>query len=159
METYEVAQAFMQVGTVYEVKKPGSDEVLYVVRGEFMSATPKFHMVEGKEGPEKGLLQGDLLKTKYEISAGGKTLATINFPAVAVKNKLTLHLDGIEYPADGGFFKDVFQCKGKDGDLVLEITKANSLKDKFTVKFDEKVPLPVAFLSSVAIHSRFFDVL
>jgi uncharacterized protein YxjI len=159
MDTYVVTQALLSVGTVYHVRKPGEDKVIFTVKGELMSATPKFRLVEGEDGKETGLLTGNFIKTKYEIHADGAVLGTMVFPAVAFKKTLTLSLiDGPEYEADGGVFKGVFQCKDKDGTVVLEIAKELSIRDTFVVKRSDKLPLQIALLSAVAIHSRFYEM-
>lgn len=158
MQTYEVTQALMSVGTVYNVRKPREETVLYTARGELMSATPKFHLVEGTEGKEVGLLTGNFIKTKYEIHREGEVLASLVFPAVAFKKTLTLTVGGDEYEADGGVFRGVFQCKSKDGSVVLEIAKELSIRDTFTVKITDDLPFQVGLLSAVAIHSRFYEM-
>src|SRR5215213_2843802 len=99
MQTYEVTQALMTVGTVYHVRKPREERVLFTVRGELMSPTPKFHLVEGDEGAEVGLLTGNFIKTKYEIHGDGKVLGSVVFPAVAFKKTLTLTLGEEVYTA------------------------------------------------------------
>jgi uncharacterized protein YxjI len=158
MEVYEITQALMTVGTVYNVRRPRSEELLYTIKGELTSATPKFHLV--KDGPDKPLadLSGNFIKTKYEISKDGKAVAALSFPAVAFKKTLTLTVDGKAFEADGGVFKGIFQCKDEGGDLVLEIAKELSIRDTFVVKTNERLPLEVCLLSAVAIHSRFYEM-
>jgi len=148
----------MSVGTVYHVRRPREDALLYTVRGELMSPTPKFHLVEGEAGRELALLHANFIKTKYEVLIEGTSRASIVFPAVALKKTLTLVVGAEEYAADGGVFKGVFRCKKPDGAVALEITKELSLRDTFAVKVDESLPLEVALLSAVAIHSRFYEM-
>lgn len=159
METYEVTQALLSVGTVYHVRKPRTDDALFTVRGELMSTTPKFHLVEGDQGKALADLTANFIKTKYEIRADGHVLGSLVFPAVAFKKTLTLTVGEDEYLADGGVFKGVFQCKQTDGAVVLEIAKELSIRDTFLVKTTEKLPLAVALLSAVAIHSRFYEMI
>lgn len=158
MEAYEVTQALLSVGTVYQVRKPRQDDVLYTVKGALMSPTPKFHLVEGEAGKELGQLTGNFIKTKYEIHVDAKPIATLVFPAVAFKKTLTLTVGDSQYEADGGVFKGVFQCKATDGSIALEIAKELSLRDTFAVKTAESMPFQVGLLSAVAIHSRFYEM-
>ena len=159
MEPYEVSQALMTVGTVYHVRRPRTEDVLYTVKGELMSTTPKFHLVKGDaEGKSLADLSANFIKTKYEISISGKVAATLVFPAVAFKKTLTLNVAGAVYEADGGVFKGVFQCKAEDGNVVLEIAKELSIRDTFIVKTTDVLPLEVGLLSAVAIHSRFYEM-
>lgn len=158
METYEVKQALMSVGTVYHVRKPGTEDVAYAVHGELMSTTPKFRLVPGEEGETLAQLTGNFLKTKYEVSKGGKVIAGLVFPAVAFKKTLTLTIDGKHYEADGGVFKGVFQCKGDDGKMVLEIAKTMSIRDSFVVKPGDTLDFEIGLLVAVAIHSRFYEM-
>lgn len=158
MEAYEVSQAMLSVGTVYHVRRPRQEELLYSVKGVLMSPTPKFHLVEGEAGKEVGQLVGNFIKTKYEVQADGKTLASLTFPAVAFKKTVTITVGDAEYEADGGVFKGIFQCKDKDGGVVLEIAKELSIRDTFGVKTAEAIPFQVALLSAVAIHSRFYEM-
>ena len=159
---YEVTQALMSVGTVYYVRKPREEAVLYTVRGVLMSATPKFRLIEGddaaKDGKEIGTLTGNFIKTKYEINDETKPVASLTFPAVAFKKTLTLTVGDTSYDADGGVFRGIFQCKTKDGDIVVEIAKELSIRDTFSVKSVETIPFQVGLLSAVAIHSRFYEM-
>lgn len=159
METYEVTQALLTVGTVYHVRKPRTEEALFTVRGELMSTTPKFHLVEGSEGKPVADLTANFIKTKYEIRSEGNVLGALVFPAVAFKKTLTLTVGDVEYLADGGVFKGVFQCKKADGTVVLEIAKELSIRDTFLVKTTDELPLAVGLLSAVAIHSRFYEMI
>jgi uncharacterized protein YxjI len=155
---YEVTQALMSVGTVYHVRKPREEAVLYTVRGVLMSATPKFRLVEGDEGKEVGTLTGNFIKTKYEISDETKVVANLTFPAVAFKKTLTLVVGEQTFEADGGVFRGIFQCKTSDGDVRLEIAKELSIRDTFSVKSTEAMPFQIGLLSAVAIHSRFYEM-
>lgn len=162
MVTYEVTQALLSVGTVYHVRKPREEAVLYTVRGVLMSATPKFRLLAGedvgKDGKDVGTLTGNFIKTKYDINDETKTVASLTFPAVAFKKTLTLTVGENTYDADGGVFRGIFQCKGKDGDIVLEIAKELSIRDTFSVKTIESIPFQVGLLAAVAIHSRFYEM-
>jgi uncharacterized protein YxjI len=158
MEAYEVTQALMSVGSVYHVRKPREDALLYTVRGELMSTTPKFHLVKGDEGDAVADLLGNFIKTRYEIREGERTLATLAFPAVAFKKTMTMTAGDTTYEADGGVFKGVFQCKDSEGKLVLEIAKELSIRDTFVVKTTDALPAAVGLLTAVAIHSRFYEM-
>jgi uncharacterized protein YxjI len=159
MSAYEVTQALMTVGSVYHVRKPREDAVLYTVRGVFTSPTPKFNLVEGDEGKPLGLLTGNFIKTKYEIQDNEqKVLASLTFPAVAFKKTLTLVAGERTFEADGGVFRGIFQCKNAAGEIVLEIAKELSIRDTFKVKSDDTLTFQVGVLSAVAIHSRFYEM-
>lgn len=161
MESYEVTQALLTAGTVYHVRRPGTEPTLFTVRGELMTTVPKFHLVEGDSGKAIADLTANFIKTKYDIhglTEPRKLLGALVFPAVAFKKTLTLVVGEDEYTADGGVFKGVFQCKSKAGVVVLEIAKELSfIRDTFLLKTDESLPFEVAVLSAVAIHSRFYD--
>ena len=159
METYEVTQVLLTVGTVYHVRKPRTEEALFTIRGELMSTAPKFHLVEGDAGKPRADLTANFIKTKYEIRTGDKVLGALVFPAVAFKKTLSLTVGDAAYTADGGVFKGVFQCKKEDGTVVLEISKELSIRDTFLVKTTDALPLEVALLSAVAIHSRFYEMI
>jgi uncharacterized protein YxjI len=158
MITYEVTQALLTVGTVYHVRKPREEDVLYTVRGVLMSPTPKFRLVEGDDGKEMGTLSGNFIKTRYEVQIGSDVVASLVFPAVAFKKTLTLTIGSDVYEADGGVFRGVFQCKKTDGEVTLEITKELSIRDTFSVKMIDTMPFQVGLLSAVAIHSRFYEM-
>ena len=158
MVTYEVTQALLSVGTVYHVRKPREEDLLYTVRGVLMSATPKFRLVEGDDGKDVGTLTGNFIKTRYDISDDQKSVGTLIFPAVAFKKTLSLTVGDEVYEADGGVFRGVFQCKSKGGEVMLEISKELSIRDTFSVKTSEVVPYQVGLLSAVAIHSRFYEM-
>ncbi len=157
METYQVTQVLMSVGSVYNVTKPREDAQLFTVRGELMSATPKFHLLKG-EGENVADLTGNFIKTRYEVHKDGKLLASLVFPAVAFKKTMTLTAGQTVYEADGGVFKGVFQCKDGEGKVVLEIAKDLGVRDSFVVKTTESLPMEVGLLAAVAIHSRFYEM-
>jgi uncharacterized protein YxjI len=159
MDTYEVTQALMSVGSVYHVKRPREEGVLYTVKGELMSTTPKFNLVQGEDGKRLAALAANFIKTRYEIQNDEGPLATLVFPAVAFKKTLTLSVGEAQYEADGGVFKGVFQCKSQAGEVVLEIAKELSIRDTFLVKdVTTAVPIEVGLLAAVAIHSRFYEM-
>lgn len=158
MTSYEVTQALLSVGTVYHVRKPREEDVLYTVRGVLMSATPKFRLVEGEDGQELGTLSGNFIKTRYEISDGSSVIASLVFPTIAFKKTLTLTIGEDVFEADGGVFRGVFQCKRASGEVVIEIRKELSIRDTFSVITSDAVPVPVGVLSAVAIHSRFYEM-
>ncbi len=156
--TYQVTQALLTVGTVYHVRRPREEDVLYTVRGVLMSPTPKFRLVEGDDGKEVGSLTGNFIKTRYEIHDASNVVGALVFPAVAFKKTLTLTVGDQVYEADGGVFRGIFQCKNADGDVMLEIAKELSIRDTFSVKTNEAIPYQVGLLSAVAIHSRFYEM-
>jgi uncharacterized protein YxjI len=158
MITYQVTQALLTVGTVYHVRKPREDDVLYTVRGVLMSPTPKFRLVEGDDGKEVGNLTGNFIKTRYDIHDASNVIGALVFPAVAFKKTLTLTVGEDAYEADGGVFRGIFQCKKTDGEVMLEIAKELSIRDTFSVKTNEAIPFQVGLLSAVAIHSRFYEM-
>jgi uncharacterized protein YxjI len=159
MRAFEVTQAILTVGTVYHVRKPREEHVLYSVRGVLMSPVPKFRLVEGEAGEELGTLTGNFVKTRYEVGDNqSKILGSLAFPAVAFKKTLTLTVGDDVYEADGGVFRGVFQCKNAGGELVLEIAKELAVRDTFLVRTIESMPLPVVVLAAVAIHSRFYEM-
>lgn len=164
MEAYEVTQVLMTVGTVYHVRRARSPEspILFVVKGEMMASVPKFKMTEGETPNAVADMSANFIKTKYEVhDGGGALLGSVGFPTVAFKKTMTLHVgkEGDDvFQADAGVFKGVFQCKRPDGTVALEVAKELSIRDTFVVKPDEKIPLPLAFFTAVAIHSRFYDL-
>ena len=158
MDSYEITQAVLSVGTVYHVRKPRTEATLFTIRGELMTTAPKFHLVEGESGTALADLTANFIKTRYDIRSAGKVMGALVFPAVAFKKTLTLTVGDSEYTADGGVFKGVFQCKNAEGTVVLEIAKELSfIRDTFRVTTQETLPLEVCLLSAVAIHSRFYD--
>lgn len=161
MPTFQVTQRLLSVATHYDIRADGSDVVVMSVKGSFMSATPSFTLSEGSGGKELGTLKGNFAKTKYTIaSADGKELATIEFPAVAFKKTMTLNMGGKILTSQGGM-KDVFRCSDESGKAALEVTKKEGLtavRDSFTVTFDDAISQEVGLLATVAIHSRFFEM-
>lgn len=159
MVAHELTQSMMAVGTVYHVRRPREERVLYTIRGVTLRGAPRFGLVEGDEGSEVGQLHGNPVNTQYEITGGGSgadVLATIVFPAVAFDKTLTLNVGGRSYEAAGGVFRGIFQCRDAEGTMVLEIAKALSVRDTFSVKADPELPFQVGLLAAVAIHSRFY---
>ncbi len=103
MSQFVVTQRFMSLATNYDVTAPGSEQVLFTIKGTLMSPTPLFSLVEGSSEKVLASLNGNFAKTQFHIvSADGKQLATVDFPAIALKKKLSLKIGDREYSADGG---------------------------------------------------------
>lgn len=160
MQSFEVTQLLMAVGSVYEVRAAGSDSVVMTIKGTLMSSTPKFAMVEGADGAELATLTGNFLKTKFQIRGSDKEeMGALSFPAVAFKKTLVLTVGGRGYTADGGIMGGTFRCVDNEGVVSLEISKKMGIRDKFEITIPGKIPREVGVLAAVAIHSRFFEMM
>src|SRR5438309_2270852 len=124
MSQFVVTQRFMSLATNYDVTAPGSEQVLFTIKGTLMSPTPLFSLVEGASEKVLASLHGNFAKTQFHVvSADGKQLAHVDFPAIALKKKLSLKIGDREFTADGGVFSGVFQCKDTSGNTAIEISK------------------------------------
>jgi uncharacterized protein YxjI len=150
METFEVSQVVMTVGSTYQVRSPGTEKVLMTVKGSLMSPTPKFQLV---------VLTGNFIKTKLHLKGPEKQeLGSLSFPAIAFKKTLVLTVGTRGFTADGGLMGNVFRCVDNDGKVGIEISKkTETFRDRFTVAVHDGISKEVAILASVAIHSRFFE--
>jgi uncharacterized protein YxjI len=158
MATFDVTQVVMTVGSTYLVKAPGDGPVVMTVKGTLMSPTPKFQLVTGEDGPELATLTGNFIKTKFQIKGPDKEeLGNLLFPAVAFKKTFVLTVGGRGFTADGGLMGGVFRCVDNDGRVGIEIKKTETFRDRFSVTVDDGVRQEVGILTSVAIHSRFFE--
>ena len=98
METFEVTQLLMAVGSVYQVRVLGSEDVQMTIKGSLMSPSPKFTMVKGADGKEIASLSGNFIKTKFQIRGADKEeMGSLSFPAVAFKKTLVLPAGGRGY--------------------------------------------------------------
>lgn len=175
MESFEVTQSLLSVGTHYQVRRRRSEDELYVIRGELMSTTARFRLApapgleDSPEGVKAGVaeLSANFLKTRYEIVERETVIATLVFPAVALKKTVVLTVGDKTYEADGGVFRGVFRFRetsrgdrreGVGRDVGLEIAKELSIRDTFLVSTGGELPLAVALLTAVAIHSRFYEM-
>src|SRR5262245_41014036 len=138
MQMYEVTQKILAIGPTYEIRAVGSDAVLYTVRGKLLTFTPKLTLVEGEKGAEIAKLTANFTKTKFTVE--GATPATLTFPLIALKQRMTLQIGGQEYAADGGFLAGAFRCADQAGNVVFEILKELSLRDKFRVQIHTDLP-------------------
>ena len=160
METFEVTQLLMAVGSVYQVRVLGSEDVQMTIKGSLMSPSPKFTMVKGADGKEIASLSGNFIKTKFQIRGADKgEMGSLSFPAVAFKKTLVLTAGGRGYTADGGLMGGVFRCIDNEGVVGLEIAKKMGIRDKFEISIKVNLPKEVGILAAVAIHSRFFEMM
>jgi uncharacterized protein YxjI len=158
METYDVTQVLMTVGSTYEVRAPGDAKIVMTVKGSLMSPTPHFQLVMGQDGAELAMMTGNFIKTKYSIKSPTLgELGNLQFPAIAFKKTLVLTVGTRGFTADGGLMGGVFSCHDNDGKVGIEIKKTETFRDRFNVSVDATVPKEVAILAAVAIHSRFFE--
>ena len=169
MLSYVVTQALTAVfggmetpgevaGATYHVRKPRDPRRLYTV-SIVATTSERFSLVESATGREVGELTSNFIKSRYEFLDGARSLGSLAFPAVAFDDKTLLLTVGEEvFEGDGGVFRGVFVCRRPNGDVVLEIAKELSIRDTFSVKADESLPLQVALLAAVALHSRFYEM-
>lgn len=159
METFDVTQVIMTVGSTYQVRAPGEEKVALTVQGSLMSATPKFQLLTGDDGPELASLTGNFIKTKFQMKGSDKQeLGSLSFPAIAFKKTLVLTVGGRGFTADGGLMGETFRCVDNDGKVGIEITKKATFRDRFNVTVHDGVSKEVGILAAVAIHSRFFEL-
>ncbi len=158
METFDVTQVVMTVGSTYQVRVLGQEPVVMTVKGSLMSPTPKFQLVTAEDGPELATLTGNFIKTKFQMRGAGKEeLGNLSFPAIAFKKTLVLTVGGRGFTADGGLMGGTFRCVDNDGKVGIEIVKKETFRDRFSVQIDDGISKEVGILAAVAIHSRFFE--
>jgi uncharacterized protein YxjI len=159
METFDITQVVMTVGSTYEVRAPQTDAVSMTVQGTLMSPTPKFQLVEGESGRELATLTGNFIKTKFQMRGADKQeLGNLLFPAIAFKKTLVLTVGVRGFTADGGLMGGVFRCVDNDGRVGIEIKRSETtFRDRFIVTVHDGISKEVGVLASVAIHSRFFE--
>ncbi len=158
METFDVTQVVMTVGSTYQVRALGKEAVVMTVKGTLMSPTPKFQLVADEDGPELATLTGNFIKTKFQMKGADKgELGNLSFPAVAFKKTLVLTVGGRGFTADGGLMGGVFRCVDNDGQVGIEISKTETFRDRFNVSLHDGISKEVGVLAAVAIHSRFFE--
>jgi hypothetical protein len=159
METFEVTQVIMTVGSTYQVRVPAEEKVAMTVKGSLMSPTPKFSLVIGADGAELATLTGNFIKTKFHMAtADKKELGSLSFPAIAFKKTLVMTVGGRGFTADGGLMGGAFRCVDNDGKVGIEIQNKGGFRDRFQVTVHDEIPKEVGILAAVAIHSRFFEL-
>jgi uncharacterized protein YxjI len=159
MQTFELTQKLLSVGTTYEVR-PGETpdaQPVVTIRGKLFSATPSLALTQGTDGPVIGSMKGNFTRTKFECTEGDKLVGSLSFPMLALRKSFTLRADDKEYQADGGYLAGEFVCKDDKGEVVMKITKQLSLRDRFRIETSETIPAPLALLAAVAIDQRFFQ--
>lgn len=158
----QVTQRLMSVSAQYDVSVEGDTSAVFVVKGEFMTTTPMLQLFD-KENKLVASLKGNVLKTKFQIrSDKNDELASLNFSAVAFRKTFTMTVGGKGYHANAGVVgvvKDVFECKDNEGKVALVVSKEPGIRDRFKIELREErdVPLEVAVLAAVALHSRFYE--
>jgi uncharacterized protein YxjI len=160
METYDVTQVVLTVGSTYQVRTPGDDKVTMTVKGSLMSPTPRFQLVALEDGAELATLTGNFIKTKFQMRGASpvkEELGNLIFPAIAFKKTLVMTVGGRGFTADGGLMGGTFRCIDNDGKVGIEITKTETFRDRFNVTVHDGLKKEVGILASVAIHSRFFE--
>lgn len=157
METYEVTQKLLSFGPSYEARAVGADDVLASIRGKLLALTPKLTMVAGEDGAPVAELTANWTKTKFAVTAGGKEIATLAFPLIALKKSFTIAHGDRTYKAEGGFFGGEFKCVDEQGTPAMVIAKQLSFRDKFAVSTSGALPREVALLAAVAIDQKFFQ--
>jgi uncharacterized protein YxjI len=162
MDVYELSQKFFSWGSTYEVRSRSSatTDVLYTIKGKVLSMTPSLAMFAGAatDGQPTCTMKGNFLKTKFEaLDSSGKTLGTLTFPTLTLKQVFTITTAGEDFKADGGFLGGQFTCNDAAGNPVLIIAKELSLTDRYSISTSGRLPLEVALLATVAIQQRFMD--
>lgn len=159
MQTFELTQKILAIGPTYEVRT--SDDAsppVLTIKGKVLSATPLLSMNEGIDGPAIGSMKGNFTRTKFECkTSDDRPLGSIQFPMLALKKTFTLEADGKSYRGDGGYLAGEFVCTDDGGNVVMKITKQLSLRDRFRIEADERIPTQLALLAAVAVDQRFFQ--
>jgi uncharacterized protein YxjI len=156
MSVFEITQRFMTIASEYEVKVGTETEASLMVKGTFLTSTPNLTLFEKDKAI--ATLTGNMMKTKFVISAGGEEKAVVNFPAVSLRKTMTLTVNGRGYHAtSGGLSTEIFQCADNEGKVALELRKEVSFRDRFKVDAQESIPREVAILAAVAIHCRYYE--
>jgi len=164
MDRYEVVQRLAAVATTYDVRTPGAEPVLLVVRGAPMSLTPKFVITDSGEEKELASLEGNFNKTEFHVrDAEKKEVASVTFPSIALKKTLSLKVGEKTFTADAGVLalEYDFKCQDEKGNVAIEVKKREGLthvRDRFVVEHGPDMPREVAVLITVAIHSRYFEM-
>jgi uncharacterized protein YxjI len=156
MESFEVSKKLLSLGATYEVRPTGSEGLVAVIKGALTSRKMTLH--EGTaDGPEIASISPNLFGTKWEIVDTKKTvLATITFPAIAIKKSFTIGLDGKEYKADGGFLALGFKCNDLENQSLLDVAWEPTWTDKFVVQFAAPLTRDLACLAMAAIHQKYY---
>ncbi len=159
----EVTQRLVTVSAQYDVSVEGEQpSPLFTVRGEFMTTTPTLQLFD-KEGKQLATLKGNVLKTKFQIKSDkGEDLASLNFSAISFRKTFTMTVGTKGYHANAGVVgvvKDIFECKDNAGNIAVVVSKEPGIRDRFKIDLREErdVPVEVAVLASVALHSRFYE--
>ena len=159
----EVTQRLVTVSAQYDVTVEGETPTpLYTVRGEFMTTTPTLQLFD-KDSKLVATLKGNVLKTKFQVrSDKNDELASINFSAISFRKTFTMTVGTKGYHANAGVVgvvKDIFECKDNAGNVALIVSKEPGIRDRFKIELREErdVPVEVAILASVALHSRFYE--
>ncbi len=164
MAHFEVVQRLAAVATTYDVREEGKDDVALIVRGAPMSLTPKFVVTDAGE-KELASLEGNFNKTEFHVlDPARKELASVTFPSVAFKKTLALKVGDKTYTADAGVLalEYDFKCADADGKVAIEVKKREGfthVRDRFGVDTGDGMPREVAVLITVAIHSRYFEMI
>jgi uncharacterized protein YxjI len=158
-----VTQRLMPVAAQYDVAVEGETPTpSYTVRGELLTTTPTLQLFD-KESKLVATLKGNVLKTKFQIrSDKNDELASVNFSAISFRKTFTMTVGTKGYHANAGVVgvvKDIFECKDNAGNVALVVSKEPGIRDRFKIELREErdVPLEVAVLASVALHSRFYE--
>ena len=162
-KTIEVTQRLVTVSAQYDVSVEGEQpSPLYNVRGEFMTTTPTLQLFD-KDQKLVATLKGNVLKTKFQIRDDkNEELASVNFSAISFRKTFTMTVGTKGYHANAGVVgvvKDVFECKDNAGTVALVVSKEPGIRDRFKIDLREErdIPVEVAVLASVALHSRFYE--
>lgn len=162
-KTIEVTQRLVTVAAQYDVSVEGEQpSPLYNVRGEFMTTTPTLQLFD-KDQKLVATLKGNVLKTKFQIRDDkNEELASVNFSAISFRKTFTMTVGTKGYHANAGVVgvvKDVFECKDNAGTVALVVSKEPGIRDRFKIDLREErdIPVEVAVLASVALHSRFYE--
>ena len=160
-KTIIVTQKLMAVSAQYEVASEG-DAPTHTVKGDFMTTTPSLQLFD-KDNKQIASLKGNVLKTKFQIRDDkNEELASVNFSAISFRKTFTMTVGTKGYHANAGVVgvvKDVFECKDNAGTVALVVSKEPGIRDRFKIDLREErdIPVEVAVLASVALHSRFYE--
>jgi hypothetical protein len=155
MNTFEVTRKIISLGPQYDVV--GADGTRALVRGKIIAVTPKLTMTAAGDGPELAVLTGNFLKTKFECTVGGQVLASLAFKMISIKKSFTLTFGGQDLKVEGDIMAFDFHLRDAQGVTLMSLSKQLSLRDKFLVTVQDRMPWQVAVLSAVAVDQKYFS--
>ena len=163
MQSFVIRQNILGLEAHYEVYREGEEDVYMTMVGtEAIMRLYEGEIPELDDSEEPDLdeteavasfrMRSILSETKFEVfDDTQQSIAFFDFPIIEFRKRFHLMIGDQKYEGEGGIRGRTFKFRDSAKEIVIEIAKHSSFRDKYTLKVFNPLPLNVGLLAVAVI--------